>query len=71
MSLYVVMEEHAFSMSLNFPEPQFPHLKNGDASCLLELLHQLSEIIRDVLTLVSGQQMIIFSLDSAFVHTLQ
>lgn len=46
-------------MSLNFPELQFPHLKKGDCVCLLELLHQLNEIIHNVLTLVS-QQMVIF-----------
>lgn len=52
--------EHILGMSLNFPELWFPHLKDGDDTCLLELLHQVNEIICN-LTLVNGQQMI-FSL---------
>lgn len=66
-----LVEEHTSGLSLNFPELQFPHFKNGDGTCLLELLHQLNEIVRNVRTLVSGQQMVIFSLHSAFIHTFQ
>lgn len=57
------MKEHTFSLSLNSPELQFLHLTNGDGICLLELLHQLNEITCNVIMLVSGQQMDVFSLD--------
>lgn len=66
-----MVEEHTFGLSLNFPKLQFPHFKNGGGTCLLELLHQLNKIVFNVRTVVSGQQMVIFSLDNAFIHTLQ
>lgn len=34
-SQWVVVEWHTFSLSLNFPELQFPHLKSGGGTCLL------------------------------------
>lgn len=55
-------------MSLNFPELWFPHLKNGDDTCLLELLHQLNEIICNLTSKWSANDNFLFS---AFIHTQQ
>lgn len=66
-----LVEEHTFSLSLNFPQLQFLPVKNGNGACLLELLHQLNEIICNVLLLINSQQMVLFSLDNAFIDVLQ
>lgn len=69
-SRQAVVEERAFGLSPNSPELPPPQRRKRGWACLLDLLHQLNETC-NILTLVSGQQMVIFFLDSAFIHVWQ